>query len=68
MDTITIPVSDMTCGGCVKSVERALTHAPGVSTAKGSLEAGNVTITFDPAAANRDSLSQAIRRAGFTVK
>ena len=68
MDTITIPVADMTCGGCVKSVERALSHAPGVSSAKASLEAANVTVTFDPAAANSESLAQAIRRAGFTVK
>ena len=65
MDTITIPVEGMTCGGCEKSVERALTRTPGVNEAKASMATNNVTVTFDPAAATRDQLAQTIRRAGF---
>ncbi|MBM3512381.1 MAG: heavy-metal-associated domain-containing protein [Alphaproteobacteria bacterium] len=68
METITLTVEDMTCGGCVKSVERALGHAAGVASAKASLEAKSVLIDFDPTQANRESLTQTIRRAGFTLK
>jgi copper chaperone len=68
MNTITIPVEGMTCGGCVKSVERALGHQPGVSAAKASLEAKSVTVSFDPAHASPESLATTIRRAGFSVK
>lgn len=68
MEKITLTVEDMTCGGCVKSVERALGHAPGVSSAKASLEQKSVAIEFDPTLATRDVLAQTVRRAGFTVK
>lgn len=67
MESIVIPVEGMTCGGCVKSVERALGHQPGVKTAKASLEAKNVSIEFDSGVANRAQLEQAISKAGFTV-
>jgi copper chaperone len=67
MTKVTIPVDGMTCGGCVKSVERALAHQPGVSTAKASLEAKNVVVEFDAAHVAPAQLEQAIRKAGFTV-
>lgn len=67
MDNIQIPVEGMTCGGCVKSVERALSAQTGVSSAKASLEGKNVDVAFDAAATSRAQLEQAIRKAGFTV-
>ncbi|MDX2143718.1 MAG: heavy metal-associated domain-containing protein [Rhodospirillaceae bacterium] len=67
MDTITIPVEGMTCGGCVKSVERMLTHQPGVTGAKASMEAKNVVVNYDAAAISRAEMEQAIRKAGFKV-
>ncbi len=68
MEKIIIPVEGMTCGGCVKSVERALGHHPGVASAKASMENASVDVEFDPALATRDAMAQTIRRAGFTVK
>ena len=67
MEKILIPVEGMTCGGCVKSIERALTHQAGVTSATASLEAKNVSIEFDSGVANRAQLEQAISKAGFTV-
>lgn len=64
---IEIPVEGMTCGGCVKSIERALSHQIGVTAAKASLENKRVSIEFDVAAVNRAQLEQTIRKAGFTV-
>ena len=67
MEKIVIPVEGMTCGGCVKSVERALGNQSGVMGSKASLESKNVTVDFDAAAISRDQIEQAIRKAGFTV-
>lgn len=64
---IDIAVDGMTCGGCVKSVERALSHQAGVSAAKASLEAKRVTVEFDAAQTNQAQLENTIRKAGFTV-
>lgn len=68
MEHINLNVDGMTCGGCVKSVERALGHHQGVANAKASLEGKSVALDFDPAVTSRDAISQTIRRAGFTVK
>lgn len=67
MTNIIIPVDGMTCGGCVKSVERALGNQPGVSSAKASLEQKNVVVEFDAGAISQANLEQAIQKAGFTV-
>jgi len=67
METITLPVEGMTCGGCVRSVETALARQPGVSTAKASLQNKRVTVQFDAATVGRAQLEQAIRKAGYEV-
>ena len=64
---IEISVEGMTCGGCVKSVERALTHHTGVTAATASLKDNRVSIEFDAAAVSRAQLEQTIRKAGFTI-
>jgi copper chaperone len=67
MTQIVIPVEGMTCGGCVKSVERALGNQPGVSSAKASLENKTVAIEFDDAVIGKAQLEVAVQKAGFTV-
>jgi copper chaperone len=67
MAHIVIPVGGMTCGGCVKSVEKTLTQHAGVKAAKASLEDKQVSIEFDSSAVDRAQMEQAIRKAGFEV-
>ncbi len=67
MTQILIPVEGMTCGGCVKSVERALGNQPGVANAKASLENKNVTVDFDGTAISKTQLESAIQKAGFEI-
>ncbi|MCB9760085.1 MAG: heavy-metal-associated domain-containing protein [Alphaproteobacteria bacterium] len=57
----------MTCGGCVRSVTRALQALPGVSEVQVSLEDKAATVTLDPAVATRAQLVGAIEDAGFDV-
>ena len=67
METLTLKVTGMTCGGCVASVTRALKAAPGVSEAVVQLRPGEATITYDPAQTTAASLKSAIEDAGYDV-
>ena len=67
VDTITLPVRGMTCGGCARSVERKLASTPGVSSAKVNLEANTATVEFDPQRAPVPTLIAAIETLGFQV-
>ncbi len=59
-----LEISGMTCGGCARSVSRAVQAVPGVTGAVVDLEGGAVTV--DGTAA-RDAVARAIERAGFAV-
>ncbi|MCY7274933.1 MAG: heavy metal translocating P-type ATPase, partial [Phormidesmis sp. CAN_BIN44] len=64
LDTITIDVSGMKCAGCVKAVENALTHEPGVISATVNLVTELATVecesVIDPA-----HLAEKLTEAGF---
>lgn len=64
---ITLPISGMGCGGCVRSVEKALNALPGISNVAVSLEAAQVVVVIDPQRVTREELVTAIEDAGFDV-
>jgi copper chaperone len=59
-----LKVAGMTCGGCVKSVERAVSAAAPGATVKVDLASGEVAID-GPAA--RQAIVAAIEDAGYDV-
>jgi len=65
--TLTLAVEDMHCGGCLRSVERAAMRVPGVDSARASLAAKRLTVTYDPAQAGVVALIEALGRVGFTA-
>jgi copper ion binding protein len=65
METTTIKVGGMSCGGCVASVTKVLTELPGVTKADVVLEPGQATVEFDAAQVSRAALCEAIEDAGF---
>jgi copper chaperone len=67
METVTINVDGMTCGGCVASVTRVLKATPGVSEANVELAAKRATVTFDPAKTSVPALKSAIDDAGYAA-
>lgn len=67
MNDIILPVTGMTCGGCVNSVQRVLTAVPGVQTAEVTLQPGQARVVYDAARTDRAALVQAIVDAGFGV-
>ncbi|MBI5898803.1 MAG: heavy-metal-associated domain-containing protein [Rhodocyclales bacterium] len=65
METTTIKVGGMSCGGCVKSVTGVLTALDGVAKAEVSLEQKQAVVEFDAAKLSRDQLKAVIEDAGF---
>jgi copper chaperone len=67
METITMNVKGMTCGGCVASVTRVLKAVPGVDNVNVTLNPGAATVTYDPARTDRAKLRGAVVDAGYDV-
>ena len=65
MSTLTIPITGMTCNGCVNSVRTALSSVPGVADAQ--VKVGTATVTYDPALTNPEAMRGVITRAGYTA-
>jgi copper chaperone len=67
METTTIKVGGMSCGGCVKSVTGVLMALDGVAKAEVSLEQAQAqaVIEYDAAKLSLAQLVQAIEDAGF---
>lgn len=65
METTTIKVKGMTCGGCVASVERVLRGLEGVGTVSVSLEKEEAQVEFDSGCVKPEALRAAIEDAGY---
>jgi Cu2+-exporting ATPase len=63
--TITLAVENMTCGGCMRKVEKALLEVPGVASARANLSARRATVVFEEAQGTAAPLVDALGRAGF---
>ncbi len=66
MQTETMNVTGMTCGGCVSKLTRALTAVPGVGHVEVSLP-GKASVDFDEALTSRERLQSAVKGAGYGV-
>ena len=67
MESITIPIEGMTCGGCVSNVERVLKAIDGVQSVTVSLDPGNAVVEFVPGRVDPARLRSAIEDAGYEV-
>jgi len=65
METLTLNIEGMTCGGCVKSVTRILESVEGVAKTEVSLEGKSALIEFDPAKTGAAALIEAVEDGGF---
>ena len=68
METTTLKVEGMSCGGCVKSVTNVLAALPGVSNADVSLENKNARVEYEPGRVTREDMKRAIVDAGFEAE
>lgn len=67
MQTVTLGVSGMTCGGCVRSVTSVLNALDGVAKADVSLDKQCAVVDYDPAKLGVAQLKRTIEEAGYEV-
>lgn len=65
MTEVTIKVSGMSCGGCVRNVTGVLKALPGVTDAEVHLDEGAAKVAYDPGVVTVEQLRQAVIDAGF---
>lgn len=67
MNTTTLLISGMTCGGCASAVTKVLLALPGVVKAEVSHIAANAEVSYDPGQVTPEQLKAAIASAGYGV-
>ena len=65
METKTLEVRGMSCEACVGHVTRALRVLDGVQAVDVSLDAGQATVTFDPAKVQVSQMVTAMEDEGY---
>ena len=63
--TDVVAVHGMHCGGCERTVSRAVAAVPGVTNAQADFVAEEVEVTYDPGQTGLDAIRAAVRDAGF---
>jgi Cu2+-exporting ATPase len=63
--TVSLIIENMQCGTCMGRIERALKATPGVASARASLTAKRVSVTFDNRATEPQKLIEALDRTGY---
>ena len=64
----TLTIEGMTCAGCSRRVEVALSKTPGVLSASVNLMTAEAAVLFDPALISTDMLIASVVRAGYGAK
>ena len=67
MQTATLSISGMTCGGCVRSVSSVLNALDGVAKADVSLDKQCAVVDYDAAKLSVAQLKRAVEEAGYEV-
>lgn len=68
METTTLKVEGMSCGGCVKSVTNVLSALPGVTKVEVALENKSARVEYDAGRVTREDMKRAIVDAGFEAE
>jgi P-type Cu+ transporter len=66
-ETVTFPVTGMTCASCVRRIEKALSRVEGVQEANVNLATEQAHVVFDPTAASVEQMREAVEKAGYHV-
>lgn len=65
---VTVHVSEMSCGSCVRHIRKALDELGGVEALDVNLAAREVTVVFDPAITGVEPIVSAIRKSGYAAE
>ena len=65
--SITLPISGMTCANCAMNIERSVRKLPGVEDADVNYAAERAEVTYDAAKLQVPDLVASVEKAGFKV-
>ncbi|BBO74046.1 copper-translocating P-type ATPase [Desulfosarcina widdelii] len=65
--TLTLPISGMTCANCAMNISRGLNKLPGVDEANVNFAAEQAAVTFDPKTVSAKDLIAKVEALGFKV-
>lgn len=68
MESITLKVSGMSCGHCVKAVEGSVGRLNGVDKVAVDLDNGQVQVQFDSSAVSLEHIKETIDDQGYDVE
>lgn len=68
MENVTLNVSGMSCGHCVKAVEENVGKLNGVNSVKVDLDSGKVEVAFESEKLSLDTIKETIDDQGYEVK
>lgn len=68
MESFRFDIQGMTCGGCVGSVQRAISRLDGVVQVDVTLQPGAATVQADPAKVTPASIQAALAKIGFEAR
>lgn len=68
MQTLTLRIGGMTCGGCTATVVKVLRAVQGVQQAEADLAAATATIAYDETQTRPAALIAAVENAGFDAE
>lgn len=66
--SVTVSVSGMSCGSCVRHIQKALEELGGVEASEVNLAAREVTVSFDPQVTGVEPIVSAIRKSGYAAE
>ena len=67
LETVTVPITGMTCASCVRRLERALAKVPGVREASVNLATEQARVSLEPGGVTTEQLRSAVEAAGYGV-
>ncbi len=67
VNKIVIPVRGMTCASCVATIEKALSHLPGVVSATVNLATEKAAVEYDAGKVKPGDMVKAILDSGYGV-
>ena len=67
LESVSLPVTGMTCAACAANIDRALRKLPGVEQAGVNYATNRATLTFDPSVLAVPAIVEAIRDVGYDV-
>ncbi len=67
MEQVAIAVKGMSCSGCERRLEQALTRLEGVARASADHASERVEVVLDPASVTEEEVRTCVELAGFDV-